>query len=87
MTTTPVLLEVEEVVAKAFGRPLAAVRRANLLRGDVGEVAVLAKHDALEGATLLFLGLLAPQGNGFHHDQAIDLWVAGLVDHAHGTAA
>ncbi|HET7458655.1 MAG TPA: hypothetical protein VFJ74_13495 [Gemmatimonadaceae bacterium] len=44
--------QVEEAVAKAFGRPLAAVRRANLLRGDVGEVAVLAKHDALEGATL-----------------------------------
>jgi DNA ligase-1 len=44
--------QVEEALARAFGRPLAAVRRANLLRGDVGEVAVLARHDALDSATL-----------------------------------
>jgi DNA ligase-1 len=44
--------QVEEAVARAFGRPLAAVRHANLLRGDVGEVAVLARRDALDSATL-----------------------------------
>jgi DNA ligase-1 len=44
--------QVEDAIAAAFDRPLAAVRRAGLLRGDVGEVAVLAKHDALATATL-----------------------------------
>ncbi len=44
--------QVEEAIAAAFERPLALVRRAGLLRGDVGEVAVLAKHDALGSATL-----------------------------------
>ena len=44
--------QVEEAVAGAFARPLADVRRAGLLRGDVGEVAVLAKRDALASATL-----------------------------------
>ena len=44
--------QVEEAIAQAFGRPLDAVRRANLLRGDVGEVAVLARADALETARL-----------------------------------
>ena len=44
--------QVEEAVARAFGRPLATVRHANLLRGDVGEVAVLARRDALHEATL-----------------------------------
>jgi DNA ligase-1 len=44
--------QVEEAVARAFGRTLAAVRHANLLRGDVGEVAVLARRDTLADATL-----------------------------------
>jgi DNA ligase-1 len=44
--------QVEEALAKGFGRPLAAVRHANLLRGDVGEVAVLARHDRLHEARL-----------------------------------
>jgi DNA ligase 1 len=44
--------QVEEAAARAFGRPLAAVRHANLLRGDVGEVAVLARRNALDQATL-----------------------------------
>jgi DNA ligase-1 len=44
--------QVEEALAKAFGRPLAAIRRANLLRGDIGEVALSARHDTLAGATL-----------------------------------
>lgn len=44
--------QVEEAVSRAFGRTLSAVRHANLLRGDVGEVAVLARHDALAQATL-----------------------------------
>jgi DNA ligase-1 len=44
--------QVEEAIAKAFGRPLELVRRANLLRGDVGEVALYARHATLETATL-----------------------------------
>ena len=44
--------QVEEAIAKAFGRPLAAVRRVNLLRGDVGEVACYARRDALAEARL-----------------------------------
>jgi DNA ligase-1 len=37
----------EAAVAAAFNQPLAAVRRALLMVGDLDEVAVLAKHDAL----------------------------------------
>ena len=44
--------QVEEALAKTFSCPLAAVRRANLLRGDVGEVAQLARWGALARATL-----------------------------------
>jgi len=44
--------QVEEALAKAFGHPLDAVRRANLLRGDVGEVALYARSGTLELATL-----------------------------------
>jgi len=44
--------QVEEALAKAFVQPLPLVRRANLLRGDVGEVAALARHGALESARL-----------------------------------
>ena len=44
--------QVEEATSRAFGRTLSGVRHANLLRGDVGEVAVLARHDALDQATL-----------------------------------
>jgi DNA ligase-1 len=44
--------QVEEAIGRAFGRPTAAVRRANLLRGDIGEVAVLARSDRLGAATM-----------------------------------
>jgi DNA ligase-1 len=44
--------QVEEALARAFGRPLAELRRANLLRGDVGEVAVRARHGTLGEARL-----------------------------------
>jgi DNA ligase-1 len=44
--------QVEEAAARAFRRPLGAVRHANLLRGDVGEVALLARRNALDQATL-----------------------------------
>jgi DNA ligase-1 len=44
--------QVEEAAARAFGRTLGSVRHANLLRGDVGEVAVLARRGALDEATL-----------------------------------
>ena len=42
----------EEAIAKAFDRPLADVRRADMLISDIGEVAVMAHHDRLAGATL-----------------------------------
>jgi DNA ligase-1 len=39
---------VEEAIAKAFERPAEAVRRANMMLGDVGETAVLAKRGELD---------------------------------------
>jgi DNA ligase-1 len=41
---------VEEAVARAFGRPPAAVTRADMLTGDLGVVAVLAAEDRLAEA-------------------------------------
>src|SRR5438552_5624697 len=43
---------VEAAVAKAFGRKLDAVRRANMFTGDIGATALLAKSDALESAKM-----------------------------------
>jgi DNA ligase-1 len=44
--------QVEEAIARAFSQPLERVRHANRLRGDIGEVAQLARHDALDSARL-----------------------------------
>jgi DNA ligase-1 len=38
---------VEEAIAKAFGRPIEAVRRANMLTGDIGETLRSAASDNL----------------------------------------
>jgi DNA ligase-1 len=38
-------------VAQAFGKPLAAIQRTQLLVGDLDEVAILARHNRLESAT------------------------------------
>jgi DNA ligase-1 len=43
---------VEAAVAKAFGRKLDSVRRANMFTGDIGAAALLAKSDALDSATM-----------------------------------
>ena len=43
---------VEEAIAKAFERPIDAVRRANMVLGDIGETAVLAKRNELEKISL-----------------------------------
>lgn len=43
---------VESALAKAFDRPLAAVRRANMLTGDIGAAALLARSDALDSARM-----------------------------------
>src|SRR5947207_10847390 len=48
---------VEEAIARAFDRPIEAVRRANMMLGDVGETAVLAKRGEL---TSIQLGLFRP---------------------------
>lgn len=42
----------EEAIAKAFDRPLAEVRRANMLISDIGAVAVMARRSRLADATL-----------------------------------
>jgi DNA ligase-1 len=44
--------QVEEALARAYGHPLTLVRHANLLRGDVGEVALLARGGRLGEARL-----------------------------------
>jgi ATP-dependent DNA ligase len=43
---------VESAIAKAFGRELDPVRRANMFTGDIGATALLAKADALESAKM-----------------------------------
>ncbi len=43
---------VESAIAKAFRRPLDAVRRANMLTGDIGATALLAKSGALDSARI-----------------------------------
>jgi DNA ligase-1 len=43
---------VEEAIAKAFERPVEAVRRANMALGDIGETAVLAKLGELDHIAL-----------------------------------
>lgn len=43
---------VEEAIAKAFECPLAEVRRANMLTGDIGETLTLAAEGNLAGATV-----------------------------------
>jgi DNA ligase 1 len=43
---------VESAIAKAFGRDLDAVRRANMFTGDIGAAALLAKSDMLSTAKM-----------------------------------
>src|SRR5262249_35120766 len=43
---------VEAALAKAFDRPLDAVKRAGMLMGDIGQTALLARSGSLEGAHL-----------------------------------
>ncbi len=43
---------VEAAIAKAFHRPLVSVRRANMLTGDIGAAALLARADALDRAQM-----------------------------------
>lgn len=43
---------VESAIAKAFGRTVDAVRRANMFAGDIGAAALLAKSDALDSAKM-----------------------------------
>jgi ATP-dependent DNA ligase len=43
---------VEAAIAKAFDRPLEAVKRAGMLIGDIGETAILARRGTLETAAL-----------------------------------
>ena len=48
---------VEEAIARAFDRPIVAVRRANMILGDIGETAVLAKRGEFDK---IALGLFRP---------------------------
>ena len=43
---------VESALSRLYERDLGAVKRANMLTGDVGEAAVLARHDRLDTATM-----------------------------------
>jgi DNA ligase-1 len=43
---------VESAIAKAFGRSVDAVRKANMFTGDIGAAALLAKSDALDSAKM-----------------------------------
>jgi DNA ligase-1 len=43
---------VEDAVARAFGRQLAAVSQANMMLGDIGETAIRARHDDLANISL-----------------------------------
>jgi len=43
---------VEDAIARAFGRPLARVAQVNMLTGDIGETAVRARSDELEGVAM-----------------------------------
>ena len=43
---------VEEAIAKAFEQPVAEVRRANMMTGDIGETLTLAAENKLAGATV-----------------------------------
>lgn len=43
---------VEEAIAKAFEQPAALVRRTNMVLGDIGETALLARYGRLEEASL-----------------------------------
>lgn len=43
---------VEDALARSFGVPLHAVQRANMLRGDIGETALLARHGRLDEAMM-----------------------------------
>jgi len=43
---------VEEAIAKAFERPLAEVRRANMMTGDIGETLTLAAQNKLDRAVV-----------------------------------
>src|SRR5437016_1565307 len=43
---------VEEAIAKAFDRPAADIRRANMVLGDIGEAAVLAKRGEMDQISL-----------------------------------
>ncbi len=55
---------VESAVARAFGRPLTDVRRANMLTADIGATALLARANALDSAVMtLFhaVGLMLAQ--------------------------
>jgi len=46
---------VEEAIAKAFERPLAQVRRANMMAGDIGETLALAAENKLAAAAVRLL--------------------------------
>lgn len=51
---------VETSIAKAFAQPPGAVQKANMLLGDIGETAVLARHGKLTDATMRLLHPLKP---------------------------
>jgi DNA ligase-1 len=85
---------VEEAVAQTFEQPVAAIRRAHLLNGDLAQVAVAAKHGRLEEVRMtLFQPLKSMLATAEASPEAIiarlgaELWVEDKLDgiraHAH----
>ena len=84
---------VEEAIAKAYDQPLAAVQRANMLLGDIGETVRLAGRGALAGAKMrLFhpLGFMlaspiasAEEGLGYFTDAGVEDKYDGIRAQAH----
>lgn len=68
--------QVEEALARTFARPIALVRHANLLRGDIGEVAVLARGNRLEAVAL---ALFHPLGFMLAQPMATPVEIVGAM--------
>jgi len=60
----------EKAVAKAFEAPLAAVQKASMAMGDIGEVATIAKRKSKEGLSLI----------GFQVFRPVKLMLAQITD-------
>ncbi len=69
---------VEDALARSFNVPLQAVQRANMLLGDIGETALLARYGRLDQATMrLFHPLKFMLASPIDQPEAIRKYIAG----------